>query len=571
MVGIFLSPTFADSSVVATSYVDRPINFGSAHTYVVLAGTSVSSTDVAGTVVNGYLGVFPGTEVTGFPPAVLNGQADKGNGAAGNAMGAFITAYGALSAKPVTSILKCEDLGGRTLSPGVYQLDCNATLNGQLTLAALGNPFAVWTFHISKSLSVGQASSVVFLDGIGNPEYVYWQVGTSATLAKGVSLAGSILATGSITLGRQARVTGRLFSLGGSVNLDQNTVVIPASSSLAFLILDLIASANSAWYPSSSGNGYPIFPVAPVQPTFNTAVPSAAPTTSPYMFTEPPLDLGAASTYAILGGSAITCSAALGSVVTGNLGLYPGTAVTGFPASVLHGQLEIANTAALTAQTALAAAYAVAAAKPATTTHLAAIELAGMTLAPGVYKYGAAATLTGTLTLDAGGNPFAVWTFQVGSALTSAAGGSVVFKDGIGNPEYVYWVVGSSAAFAAGSTVVGNVLATASIALASGVKVRGRLLALGAAVTLDYNIVTIPSTASASVPARRMLSAQTEASAVQDESLPTFEGINIVTCKIMALVGAVASILLRNLICAQKMITKIAGGNAHADHLDFIV
>ncbi len=79
---------------------------------------------------NGYLGVFPGTNV-------------------GNAIGAFIAAYSTIATKPVTTILDCKNFGGQTLTPGVYLLDYDAKLGGQLTLAALGNPFAVRTFHKS--------------------------------------------------------------------------------------------------------------------------------------------------------------------------------------------------------------------------------------------------------------------------------------------------------------------------------------------------------------------------------------------------------------------------------------
>jgi len=116
-----------------------------------------------------------------------------------------------------------------------------------------------------------------------------------------------------------------------------------------------------------------------------------------------------------------------------------------------------------------------------------------MTLFPGVYKFDGAATMNGALTLDARGDPAAVWMFQIGSSLLITEGSSVIFKDSLGNPDLVYWQVGSSATLAIGVPMVGNILALASITVNNGASVKGRCLARNGAVTLDNSVITKPT------------------------------------------------------------------------------
>ena len=209
-----------------------------------------------------------------------------------------------------------------------------------------------------------------------------------------------------------------------------------------------------------------------------------------------PIDLGQASSYAILAASTITSTGVLGTQVNGNMGVSPGTAVTGFPPAILVGTMNLGNGASLGAQGDLTVAYNVAAGKNMTTS-LSNVDLGGMTLLPGVYNWAGAASMNGMLTLDAGGDPDAVWTFQVGSSLLIGAGSSVIFKNSVGNPDYgnanyVYWQVGSSATLSGDTAMQGNIMAFNSIWVSNGATINGRLLACNAAVTLDYNTVTIP-------------------------------------------------------------------------------
>ncbi len=195
--------------------------------------------------------------------------------------------------------------------------------------------------------------------------------------------------------------------------------------------------------------------------------------------------LGSAATFAILASSTITNDGS--SVINGDLGLSPGTAVTGFPPGIVNGTQHVTDDAAAQAQTDLASAYSDAAGREPFTT---VATLGGLTPPPGVYHSGAALSLTGVLTLEGDAN--AVWIFQAGSTLDTAADSQVILSGGA-NAANVYWTVGSSATLGANSVFKGNILAGASITLYDGAALVGRALAHTAAVTLNNNIVTIPS------------------------------------------------------------------------------
>ena len=205
----------------------QPLDLGLAEPYAILAGSAVTSAGTVGTVVNGDIGVSPGSAVDGFPPAIINGAINAANGAAEGAKSSLTTAYGVLVAKPFNTTLTSQDLGGMTLLPGVYRFDGGATMNGMLTLDAAGNAAAVWVFQISSTLLVAQGSSVIFKDSIGNPDYVYWQVGSSATLATGVAMVGNILAFASITMNYGSTLEGRCLARNAAVTVDKATITKP--------------------------------------------------------------------------------------------------------------------------------------------------------------------------------------------------------------------------------------------------------------------------------------------------------------------------------------------------------
>lgn len=195
--------------------------------------------------------------------------------------------------------------------------------------------------------------------------------------------------------------------------------------------------------------------------------------------------LGSADSYAVLAGQTVTNTGP--SVVTGDLGLSPGSAVVGFPPGIVLGSIHAADAEALQAQSDLVIAYNNAAGQAPD----AALppELGGLTLVPGVYNAPVSIGLTGTLTLDAQGNADAVWIFQIGSELTTATASQVSLINGA-QPCNVVWQVGSSATLGTDSDFVGNLLALASISANTGADVIGRLLARNGSVTLDTNDIT---------------------------------------------------------------------------------
>jgi hypothetical protein len=203
--------------------------------------------------------------------------------------------------------------------------------------------------------------------------------------------------------------------------------------------------------------------------------------------TSPPL--GAAANFAVLGASTVTNTGP--SAVTGDLGVSPGTAVTGFPPGTLTGTIHAGDPAATQAQGDVATAYAFAAGEPCDT-NLSGQDLGGMTLPPAVYCFDSSAQLTGTLHLDAQGNPTAAWLFQTTSTLTTASNSAVVLENGAAacNGNNVTWKVGSSATVGSGSSFVGNILANTSITFNAGASSAGSLYAHTGAVTLDSSNVS---------------------------------------------------------------------------------
>lgn len=199
------------------------------------------------------------------------------------------------------------------------------------------------------------------------------------------------------------------------------------------------------------------------------------------------VNLGTSASFGLLGGSAVT-NAVPGTVILGDVGVSPGTSVTGFPPGVIAGTLHINDAVAAQAQSDLTAAYLSAAGAPCPPTHnLTGIDLgtfnAGNPLLPGVYCFSSSAQLTGNLTLDAQGDPNACWIFQVGSTLTTATGATVTLINGA-NPCNVFWQIGSSATIQTNNVFVGTIMALTSITLNGGT-LNGRALARNGAVTIS--------------------------------------------------------------------------------------
>jgi hypothetical protein len=199
-----------------------------------------------------------------------------------------------------------------------------------------------------------------------------------------------------------------------------------------------------------------------------------------------PVPLGPADSFVVLAGRTITNTGA--TTLNGDIGLAPGSSITGMPPLVLHGASHVADTVALAAQAGLGAAFDnVAGRKPATAIPS---ELGGSTLVPGVYSSGVF-TISKTLTLDGGNNPNAVFVFQSAATLNAASGSQVRLIRGA-SPCNVFWLVRSSATLGTTASFSGNILALTDIVMRTGARVQGRALARNGEVTLDANTITRP-------------------------------------------------------------------------------
>jgi len=228
-----------------------------------------------------------------------------------------------------------------------------------------------------------------------------------------------------------------------------------------------------------------------------------------------PVPLGTADSFVVLAGTTITNTGA--TTVNGDMGLTPGTSVTGMPPLVLNGASHVADTVALAAQADLKTAFDNAAGQ----TPAAAIpsELGGTKLASGIYSSGVF-TITNTVTLDAGNDPNAIFVFQSAATLNAAAGSHVALINGA-SPCNVFWLVRSSATLNTTADFSGNVLALTDISLFTGATVQGRLLARNGAVTLDANTITKPTCQVTPTPTPTVTATATPLPTALPTALPT--------------------------------------------------
>jgi len=198
-------------------------SLGMARNYVVLGASAVTST--GGTAIKGDLGVSsPGISPTGLAPGAVTGTTHSGDASSAQAQGRLTPAYNFLAAKTCATPLTGEDLGGRTLTQGVYCFTSSAQLTGRLTLD--GDANSVFIFKVASALNTASNSSVVMTGG-SRARNVYWQVGSSASLGTDTAFKGNILALTSVSMATGASLSGRALARNGAVTLDQNAISMP--------------------------------------------------------------------------------------------------------------------------------------------------------------------------------------------------------------------------------------------------------------------------------------------------------------------------------------------------------
>ncbi|HEV3316682.1 MAG TPA: ice-binding family protein [Candidatus Angelobacter sp.] len=296
----------------------------------------------------------------------------------------------------------------------------------------------------------------------------------SATFSKAMNAATINTSTFTLTGPGSASVPGAVTYVAST-----NVATFKPSSSLA------VSTTYTATITTGAADTFGNNLAANFVWTFTTAAAACAPPPGP-------IALGTACSFGILGATPSVTNVGPTNV-TGDVGIWPAASIVGFPPGTLTGVKHAGDAVAMTAQGDLTTAYNNAAAAAGGAVLPA--DAGGLTLPAGVYKTTSAQPslgITGNLTLDGGGNPNAVWIFQIVSTVTTAAGNSQIILINSANSHNVFWQVGSSATLGTNTTFAGTIMAQASITLTTGATLNGRALARTGTVTLDSNPVNVP-------------------------------------------------------------------------------
>ena len=201
------------------------VSLGTAGSFVVLSGETVTNTGF--TVINGNVGLSPGSSITGFPPGVVNGVVHISDAVAAKAKQDLNAAYTDASKRSGAPKPLSGDLGGLTLTPGLYVSATSIELtSGDLTLDALGDEDAIWVFQIGTTF-VPMVGRKVILVGNARHDNVFWNTGSSATIGVGSTMVCNFLTQTFITVQTGATMEGRFLTQIGSVTFDSNKVNRP--------------------------------------------------------------------------------------------------------------------------------------------------------------------------------------------------------------------------------------------------------------------------------------------------------------------------------------------------------
>jgi hypothetical protein len=397
------------------------VALGAAGNFSVL-GASVANNDTSN--FEHDIGAYPGA-ITGFPPGTTSGSIHPGDQAAQDGQAALKTAYmDAASRTPATSIT--GDQIGITLTPGVYSAAAAISNTGTMTLDGGGDPHAVFIFQLAAALNLAASTKIVLANGtvLSN---VFWQVAGAVTVGADATFSGILLGNTAVSLGAGVTLAGSALSLNGAITIDGGVV------------------STSPGFSGDSAN--------------------------PNL-----IALGTAGNFSVLGTSIANTESTRSNL---NVGATPG-GITGYPPGTTAGSIHTDDSVAVQAMTDLSSAYSTAA----TRSSSAAItgDLNGSTIQPGVYRAGAAIALSGTLTLDAKGDPTSVFLFQIKAAFSVAAAAKIVLINNA-QPGNVFWQVAGATTIGAGTHFVGTILGNAAITVGAGSRIAGALLTQGGAIS----------------------------------------------------------------------------------------
>lgn len=516
------------------------VDFGSVSTYAVLGGTAITNTGI--TPLSGSAGTDIGlspssafTAVAGsFPGAGITNIA---NADAAQAKVDLQAAYDAVSALEPTPIL--GELGGTNLAPGVYTPGVGGVANGAAWtmttgFTLTGDADSIFIFQTDAAASTA-AGMVMTLQGGVQACNVIWRVGAAFSTGAGVDISGRVIAYGGISTGAATVIHGQLLGLNtapitigaansivndGCLGDPQSTFVDTAlgkmvvgtafgdsvsagtSDGASFdAMIDVTFTVVAGALPDGLAIdprtgaifGTPAMP-GPFAFSIRAKVRGHTPITHAFAVVvkpgpQPVIDLGAAASYALLGQSAIVNDGV--SILSGSAGTDVGLSTLGAFASLPGtlqgiGSFNEANDAVAAAHASLLAAH-TAAATVAPGQPVGA-ELGGLTLTAGIHENVAAFGLTGSLTLDAKGNPTSVFIIRTPAALVTAASAQVILANGA-QACNVYWIVGGAATLGATNAFSGRILASAGITVGAGSTIRGQLLTGAMGVVLAGNTV----------------------------------------------------------------------------------
>jgi len=487
---------------------------GGAASFSILAGTGVVNT--LATTVSGDLGVSPSSSIVGFPPGIVSGSTHAGDATAAAAQADLVLAYNNAAAR-APDVEISGDQNGITFTPGVYHSTAAFALTGTMTLDAGGDPNAMFIFQVGAALNTAAASHVLLVNG-AQAAHVFWQVLGAAGTGATSTFAGTIMAAGAITVGAGTQLIGRALSYG-TITLADNavrfttatgpviaidngptfetkdtmpTVTGTTNAATGALVTVVVAGQRLTSSVQSDGTWSVTTATLTAGPrdvtaTVRDAAGNAA-TASQILIIEvnpDPVLLGSAATYSVLAGTNVVGVGT--SSLSGDLGVSPGTSVVGITSAMVGGTIRAGGPLAAQAQTDLMLAYNDVATRTPSSEFSG--DQGGKTYHEGIHHTAAAFALTGTLTLDAQGDPNATFIIQVGAALNTTALSQVALVNGA-QASHVYWAVLGAAGTGATSTFAGTIMATDAITLGAGTQLTGQALAHGTTVTLTSNTIT---------------------------------------------------------------------------------